>query len=184
MSGNGAKQTYLRVSYRCSEATLGRTLDDNAFSWTENVDQCSVWVDGCVLPTPALCRVCVRGRSLLRLLLRSSRRSTRLVQIRMLVACSVSGLWTIRLHANGCVCVRWRAFAVLSIFAGVWARWRSHLRGPGTASKVASGEYTTISTVEFRLDCGSGRFALEFSIPACAVPCCVSGVSLSRFWSC
>ena len=45
----------------------------------------------------------------------------------------------------------------------------------------ASGEYIAISIVEFCLHCGCGESRREFSIPDCAVLCCLYGVSPSMF---
>ena len=60
VSVNGAKHTELRHSYRCSQATLGLTVDENALSLTETVNS-PACVDGDVLRTPALPRVCSMG---------------------------------------------------------------------------------------------------------------------------
>ena len=63
MSVNGAKPTEWRVFNRCSEPTLRATMDENAFPLTDSVDHRPVCVDGVVLRTPGLPRVCTCVRS-------------------------------------------------------------------------------------------------------------------------
>ena len=66
LSVNGAQRTEPRHPYRCPQATLGRPVDENAFSSKEYLDRCPVCVDGVVFRTLARPKVCACLRCLLR----------------------------------------------------------------------------------------------------------------------
>ena len=67
VSVNGGKPTKWRDYNRCQQPTLRAMMDENAFSLTDTVRHRPVCVDGVVLCTPGVPRVCRCVRSSLRL---------------------------------------------------------------------------------------------------------------------
>lgn len=113
MSVNGATHRGWRVFNRCSQATLRATMDEIDFPLTDTAAHRPVSVDGVVLRTPGVPRVCSSVRS-------STRIHTRLsaVGVPCELVVPVWRLSTLGMHADRCVCARRRTFLICSVLAG------------------------------------------------------------------